>query len=146
MLQSSAFFWVCVIVLFAQHCTSLEDWPTVSPDLHGSSLHASGQSGPPRSTQLYNEAQHRFSSRSFRFSLCNGFANQRIGLASGIIFAHLLGRSAVLPNAVANGTQATDDWNLGQLEDLLPLSAMYDTEVSKACNDLQFATVLAELL
>ena len=115
---------ICVVALFAQQCASQSE-----PLVHQrrSRLH----------TPVAQDSTHSESlipSRTLRFEVCNGFANQRIALASGIVFAHLLDRSAVLPEAVANGTQATGDWQYGQSEDLIPLSDMYDTEVSDARN------------
>lgn len=102
---------VCVLLLSARLCTSLRAVPE-KPSVHASEV--SERASPPR---------------TLCFELCNGFANQRIGLATGILLAHLLGRSAVLPEALAYGRQATDEWNSGQLKDLFPLSELYDTEV-----------------
>ena len=42
-----------------------------------------------------------------QFTLCNGFANQRFALLSGIVMALELERAVVLPRFVLNGTQAT---------------------------------------
>lgn len=82
-----------------------------------------------RTHSPYSLSDRALPSRTLTFELCNGFANQRIALASGIIFAYLLDRHAVLPEAVANGIQTTDDWRHGELEQHIQLSDMYDTEV-----------------
>lgn len=105
-----------LIVLSAGYCTS----QPVQGQAHQRRSRLHTQS--PRS-------EHASLSHTLQFELCNGFANQRIALASGIVIAHLLGRSAILPDAVANGTQATNDWRYGSNADLVPLSDMYDTEV-----------------
>lgn len=109
---------LCIVILCAQRSQS-------EPVAHQrrSRLHAPV-------TQASPQSEHAFPSRTLQFDLCNGFANQRIALASGIVLAHLLGRCAVLPEAVANGTQTTNDWHYGPNADLIPLSDMYDTEVS----------------
>ena len=119
-LQWQAFVCLFTVICFAQHCTSFEDVPKVR--MQRSSPHTSVDEAALTS-------ERSFPSRTLRFALCDSFANQRIAIASGVIFAQLLGRSAVLPDAVADETQATDEGNHGQLEGQVPLSAVYDTEV-----------------
>lgn len=120
---------VSLVLLRARHCTSQQS--------------EQGQAHQRRSrlhSQPLPRSEHELPSHTLQFELCNGFANQRIALASGIVTAHLLGRSAVLPDAVANGTQATNDWRYGPSAGLIPLSDMYDIEVRKlACNYMNSA-------
>ena len=108
---------MCVIAALAQQgfCqqTLIPNGDLALTSLNASSLQASGSQA----------------SRTLRFELCNGFANQRIALVFGILFAHILGRSAVLPYALMNGAQTADEWNLGELSGLTPLSELYDIEV-----------------
>lgn len=66
---------------------------------------------------------------TLRFEVCNGFANQRLALVYGILLAHLLGRTAVLPSVLTNGTQVSDDWVAGDASTTVPLSKMYDAQV-----------------
>lgn len=105
---------IYVVVLCAQHCASSRRELLVRERTHSPENSLSDRAVP---------------SRTLKFELCNGFANQRIALASGIIFATLLDRYAVLPEAVANGIQITDDWRHGESEQNIQLSDMYDTEV-----------------
>ncbi len=75
-----------------------------------------------------------YAARTLRFDVCNGFANQRIAIAYGVVMAHHLGRAAVLPDILMNGTQGSDDWTLGSPNSTLPLSIMYDSQVSNQIN------------
>ena len=110
---------LCVIAALAQQCfcqqTLTANGDLALTGLDASSLQASGSQA----------------SRTLRFELCNGFANQRIALVFGILYAHILGRSAVLPYALMNGAQTADEWNLGDISGLAPLSELYDVEVRK---------------
>ena len=76
-----------------------------------------------------------YTARTFRYDVCNGFANQRIAIAYGVVMAHYLGRAAVLPDILMNGTQGSDDWTLGSPNSTLPLSIMYDSQVKSCCLD-----------
>ena len=75
------------------------------------------------------DSEGHYQARTFRFDVCNGFANQRVALAYGIVMAHWLGRAAVLPSVLLNGTQGTDDWTLGDGNSTIPLSVLYDSQV-----------------
>ena len=44
-----------------------------------------------------------------QFELCNGFANQRLALLSGLVLALDLNRVMVLPRVLLNGTQPTSE-------------------------------------
>ena len=46
--------------------------------------------------------------RTLSFQVCNGFANQRLALAYGLAIARRLGRAAVLPDLLLDGTQLSD--------------------------------------
>lgn len=46
--------------------------------------------------------------RTLHFDVCNGFANQRLAIVYGAITAKRLGRTAVLPTLILDGTQAGD--------------------------------------
>lgn len=126
-----AVFTLCIVALCVRHCASQSE---SLAHRRRSRLHTPVSQASPQS-------ELELPARTLRFELCNGFANQRIALATGIVLARLLDRSAVLPEAVANGTQATDHWQYGQLEDLVPLSDMYDIEVGDTWP--QVAVVLA---
>jgi hypothetical protein len=45
--------------------------------------------------------------RTLSFQVCNGFANQRLSLVYGLVIAKQLGRAAVLPALLTDGTQLT---------------------------------------
>jgi hypothetical protein len=45
--------------------------------------------------------------RTVSFQVCNGFANQRLALVYGLVVAKQLGRAAVLPTLILDGTQLT---------------------------------------
>ena len=74
-----------------------------------------------------------YTARTLRYDVCNGFANQRIAIAYGVVMAHYLGRAAILPDILMNGTQGSDDWTLGSENSTLPLSIMYDSQVRSCC-------------
>jgi len=61
-------------------------------------------------TSADNEWLHldRGPPRTLHFDVCNGFANQRLALVYGLVAAKRLGRAAVLPNLILDGTQSTD--------------------------------------
>ncbi|KAI8477207.1 MAG: hypothetical protein J3K34DRAFT_381683 [Monoraphidium minutum] len=46
--------------------------------------------------------------QTLSFQVCNGFANQRLALIYGLVIAKQLGRAAVLPTLILDGTQLTD--------------------------------------
>lgn len=72
-------------------------------------------------------------SRTLRFLTCNGFANQRLALAYGIILAKATNRVPVLPDFLLNGIQRTDAWIVDvNRNSSLPMSNMYDTKAFKA--------------
>lgn len=88
------------------------------------------RSSKARSLSAYLISSEGFyTARTLRYDVCNGFANQRIAIAYGVVMAHALGRAAVLPEILLNGTQASDDWTLGSPNSTLPLSIMYDSQV-----------------
>lgn len=47
-------------------------------------------------------------SRTLRFPVCNGFANQRLSVVYGVLLARHLGRTPVLPMLLRDGLQRTD--------------------------------------
>ena len=110
----------CIVALCAQLCASQSE-PVARQ--RRSRLHPFASQSSPQS----DRGSHP---HTLRFELCNGFANQRIALATGVALARLLDRTAVLPEAVLNGSQGTDDWRYDQSDNHTPLSDIYDTEVS----------------
>lgn len=52
--------------------------------------------------------------RTLRFQVCNGFANQRLGIVYGVLFAARTNRTPVLPDLLEDGTQMTGDQVGGQ--------------------------------
>lgn len=63
---------------------------------------------------LFGSVRQQSSSRTLSFSLCGGFAGQRIALVSGLAFAAELNRTAVLPRLLRDGAVTA------------PLSDLYD--------------------
>jgi hypothetical protein len=92
---------------------------------------ATAQKVPPRTLSPIPTRQLRVAdhSRTLRFVTCNGFANQRLSLAYGIILAKVTNRVPVLPDFLLNGRQSSDAWitDLGSNASL-PMAAMYDVE------------------
>ncbi len=96
---------------------------------HSRSTGTSRNSTSRKMAEYLLDSQGHYQARTFRFDLCNGFANQRVALAYGIVMAHWLGRAAVLPEVLLNGTQGSDDWTLGTDNSTKPLSFVYDSQV-----------------
>lgn len=86
---------------------------------------------PPRTLPPIPSRESKLGSqsRTLRFLTCNGFANQRLSLAYGMILAKMTNRIPVLPSFLLNGLQRGDAWitDIGN-NGSLPMSAMYDME------------------
>jgi hypothetical protein len=50
-----------------------------------------------------------YGSRTLSFSVCNGFANQRVAILSALALALEMQRAIVLPKLLLDGTQYTTD-------------------------------------
>lgn len=61
------------------------------------------------SSYLPSEAVAPYGTRTLSFSVCNGFANQRVAILSAIAVALETQRALVLPNLLLDGTQYTAD-------------------------------------
>ncbi|KAG2499755.1 hypothetical protein HYH03_002687 [Edaphochlamys debaryana] len=64
--------------------------------------------------------------RTLRFSVCNGFANQRIAVLYGSVLAQRLGRSLVLPVLIDNGLQRSDANVNSNEHNQVPFADLYD--------------------
>ena len=58
--------------------------------------------------------------------VCNGYANQRLAIAYGILLANSLGRTAVLPDLLKKGTQLTDARKSVGKGNRISMSHVYD--------------------
>lgn len=65
---------------------------------------------------------------TLRFSLCNGFANQRLSLMAGVVLAQELNRTMVLPKFVLNGTQETIE-EVSEEGGAVEFGAAFDAEI-----------------
>ncbi|GFR48373.1 hypothetical protein Agub_g10263 [Astrephomene gubernaculifera] len=97
---------------------------TVSPGPPSPDLPDPGSITSPRQPRPLLELPS--SSRTLRFPVCNGFANQRLSMVYGIILAKRLGRAAVLPVLVDNGLQRTDSNVLVSDSNKIAFEEMYD--------------------
>lgn len=81
---------------------------------------------PPKPTQNLRPLTQV---RTLRFQTCNGFANQRLSLAYGVILAKLTNRVPVLPDFLLNGLQRSDKWvtDAGS-NGSLPMPDVYDVQ------------------
>ncbi|GIL81750.1 hypothetical protein Vretimale_1367 [Volvox reticuliferus] len=73
-----------------------------------------------------SSAQLQPQSRTLRFQVCNGFANQRLSIIYGALLAVRLDRTAVLPVLIDNGLQRTDNTILANTDNQVLFSDMYD--------------------
>lgn len=96
---------------------------------HSEAVHHTKRKTARKLAGAFAESAGLDQARTLRFEVCNGFANQRLALVYGILLAHLLGRAAVLPSVLTNGTQASDEWVAGDANSTSPLSNMYDSQV-----------------
>lgn len=60
------------------------------------------------------------------FQVCNGFANQRVAVLSGIILAAQLNRTVILPRLLLNGTQPTETEVNEDTSGSVPFGHMFD--------------------
>lgn len=83
----------------------------------------------PRKTlisSLAKAAQHSATSRTLRFTVCNGFANQRLAILYGIVLALRTGRIPILPDLIHDGIQLTDAHIMPTADNTQPFSEFYD--------------------
>lgn len=73
-------------------------------------------------------------SQTVSFEVCNGFANQRLSLVYGLVIAKKLGRAAVLPTMILDGTQLTERDKLASDDrtSTTLFESFYDAEVLDA--------------
>ncbi|GFR46701.1 hypothetical protein Agub_g8320 [Astrephomene gubernaculifera] len=64
--------------------------------------------------------------QTMRFQVCNGFANQRLSVVYGVLLAHRLGRTPVLPVLMRDGIQRTDATVTAQGANKVDFSEVYD--------------------
>eukprot|EP00798_Chlamydomonas_sp_ICE-L_P015288 gene15288-21372_t len=86
---------------------------------------------PYRTLSLEDHAerdQEATASRTLRFKVCNGYANQRLSLVYGVLLAIKTGRSPVLPFMVADGTQMNMATVLAGVNNRAYFSDMYDED------------------
>lgn len=84
-------------------------------------------SGKPKRFAMYSPSTER----TLRFQVCNGMANQRLSIVYGILLAHRLGRTPVLPVLLRNGTQRTS--SLSPTDEKIPFENVYDQPYFVQC-------------
>ncbi|PSC70561.1 Glycosyl transferase family 8 [Micractinium conductrix] len=63
------------------------------------------------------------------FQVCNGFANQRVAVLSGVLIAAQLNRTVVLPRLLLNGTQPTAAEVNERVTGSVPFGNMFDVKL-----------------
>jgi hypothetical protein len=112
-----AVLFIWLVILF-KHFPSTSNKPCTMP-----ASKAGGQYHRPRIHQTEENALPL--KKTLSFSVCNGFANQRLSLLYGVVIAKQLERSIYLPNLIEDGVQYTTKTNYGKGA---PFESMYDRE------------------
>ncbi|GBF93895.1 hypothetical protein Rsub_06894 [Raphidocelis subcapitata] len=91
---------------------------------------------PPSVEDAWEEVLQRASHtqvRTLSFSVCNGFANQRLSLVFGLVIAKQLGRVVVLPQMLLNGMQTSDEnREASDTPSSTPFEEFYDLQALRA--------------
>lgn len=69
------------------------------------------------------------SESTLSFQVCNGFANQRVAVLSGIVLAAELNRTVILPHLLLNGTQPTEAEVNENTSGSVPFGHMFDVDL-----------------
>ncbi|KAG2452983.1 hypothetical protein HYH02_002320 [Chlamydomonas schloesseri] len=93
-------------------------------------LHAmiSSRPGPTREQLTDMLANVPPKHHTMRFQVCNGFANQRLSVVYGVLLAHRLGRSPVLPVLMRDGIQRDDKTVTAQGSNKVAFEEVYDLQ------------------
>jgi hypothetical protein len=110
-----AVLFIWLVILF-KHFPSTSNKPCTMP-----ASKAGGQYHRPRIHQTEENALPL--KKTLSFSVCNGFANQRLSLLYGVVIAKHLNRDIYLPNLIEDGIQYTTETNYGKGA---PFESMYD--------------------
>ncbi|KAG2483042.1 hypothetical protein HYH03_018071 [Edaphochlamys debaryana] len=82
--------------------------------------------------------------RTLRFAVCNGFANQRLSVVYAALLAYRLGRSLVLPDLIDMGLQREDVTVLASDTNRVAFADMYDVGTFVAAMRAVRMTVLTQ--
>eukprot|EP01025_Chloroclados_australasicus_P054071 TRINITY_DN6405_c0_g1_i1.p1 TRINITY_DN6405_c0_g1~~TRINITY_DN6405_c0_g1_i1.p1 ORF type:complete len:769 (-),score=34.50 TRINITY_DN6405_c0_g1_i1:335-2494(-) len=68
------------------------------------------------------------SKKYFRYAVCNGFTNQRLGIIYGVIMAAQLNRTMIIPQVIQDGLQRRKENIAGNEQQTYPLGSQYNSD------------------